>query len=91
VKSEFTALIEKDEDWFVAYCPEIPEANGQGRTVNEAKQSLADAIALLFEDRRDDALACVPPDVVRDTVIVEPPPRSAARSQSRPSAGSGRP
>jgi predicted RNase H-like HicB family nuclease len=71
VKSEFTALIEKDQDWFVAYCPEIPEANGQGRTVQEAKESLADAIALIFEDRLEDALACVPPGAVRDAVIVE--------------------
>lgn len=29
--NEFTALIERDGDWYVAYCPEIPGANGQGR------------------------------------------------------------
>ena len=71
MRNEFTALIEKDEDWFVAYCPEIPEANGQGRTLREAKESLADAIALIFEDRREEALSCVHPGVSRDTVIVE--------------------
>ena len=26
--NEFTAIIEKDGDWFIAYCPEIPGANG---------------------------------------------------------------
>ena len=71
MRSEFTALIQKDEDWFVAYCPEIPEANGQGRTPQEAKVSLADAIALIFEDRLEEALTCVDASVVRDTVIVE--------------------
>ena len=30
--NEFTAIIEKDGEWFIAYCPEIPGANGQGRT-----------------------------------------------------------
>jgi len=30
--NEFTAIIEKDGDWFIGYCPEIPGANGQGRT-----------------------------------------------------------
>ena len=25
--NEFTAAIEQDEDWFVAYCPEVPGAN----------------------------------------------------------------
>ncbi len=28
--NEFTAIIESDEEWFVAHCPEIPGANGQG-------------------------------------------------------------
>ena len=28
--NEFTAVIEKDEDWYIAYCSEIPGANGQG-------------------------------------------------------------
>jgi hypothetical protein len=27
--NEFTAIIERDGDWYVAYCPEIPGANGQ--------------------------------------------------------------
>lgn len=30
--NEFTAVIEQDEGWFIAYSPEIPGANGQGRT-----------------------------------------------------------
>jgi hypothetical protein len=34
--NEFTAIIEKDGDWFIAYCPEIPGANGQGRKFPEA-------------------------------------------------------
>jgi len=28
--NEFTAIIERDGDWFIAYCPEVPGANGQG-------------------------------------------------------------
>ncbi len=50
--NEFTAIIEHDGDWFIAYSPEVPGANGQGRTKEEARKSLADAIALIFEDRR---------------------------------------
>lgn len=40
---EFTAIIERGEEWFIAYCPEIPGANGQGRTIEEARTSLAGA------------------------------------------------
>ena len=51
--NEFTAIVEKDGDWYIAYCPEIPGANGQGRTVEECRQNLAEAIALILEDRND--------------------------------------
>ena len=33
MRNEFTAIIERDDDWFIAYCPEVPGANGQGRTL----------------------------------------------------------
>lgn len=50
-----SAEIHKEGDWFVAFCPEVPEANGQGRTQEECLQSLRDAVLLLMEDRREDA------------------------------------
>ena len=64
--NEFTAVIERDEDWFIAYCPEVSGANGQGLTKDEAKESLAEAIALILEDRRADGLRAVPPDALRE-------------------------
>jgi predicted RNase H-like HicB family nuclease len=54
--NEFTAIIEQDEEWFIGYCPEIPGANGQGRTVEECRENLAEAISLILEDQRKDAL-----------------------------------
>lgn len=69
--NEFTAVIERDGAWFVAYSPEVPGANGQGRTKDEAKESLREAIALILEDRRVDGLRAVPPDALQETVIVE--------------------
>lgn len=68
--NEFSAIIEKDDDWFIAYCPEIPGANGQGHTKEECLQSLSDAIKLIFEDRREDALRGIPDDVMREVVTV---------------------
>ena len=58
--NEFTAIIEQDGEWFVAFCPEIPGANGQGKTKEEVRVNLADAIALILEDRREDALQGMP-------------------------------
>ncbi len=69
--NEFTAIIERDGDWYVAYCPEIPGANGQGKTKEEARESLAEAIALILEDRREEGLRGVPPDAIRGTVTIK--------------------
>ena len=51
VTNEFTALIERDGEWYIAYCPEISGANGQGKSKDEARENLAEAIALILEDR----------------------------------------
>ena len=69
--NEFTAVFERDGEWYVAYSPEIPGANGQGRTKEEARRSLVDAIALILQDRREDGLRGVPPDAERETVTVK--------------------
>jgi predicted RNase H-like HicB family nuclease len=71
VTNEFTAIIERDGPWFIAYCPEIPGANGQGKTKGKARESLAEAIKLILEDRREDGLRGLPPDAIRDTVTIK--------------------
>ena len=66
MRNEFTAVIEKDGDWFIAYCPEIPGANGQGRTKDSARDNLAKAISLILQDRREDGLRGVPEDAIQE-------------------------
>ena len=60
MKLKVTAQVHREGKWFVAFCPEFPEANGQGRTVDACVQSLRDAIDLLLEDRREDARRSLP-------------------------------
>lgn len=69
--NEFTAVFERDGDWVIAYCPEIPGANGQGRTKDEARDSLAAAIALILDDRREDGLRGLPPNAERETLVLK--------------------
>ena len=68
--NEFTAVFEKDDDWYIGYCPELPGANGQGKTLEECRESLAEAIKLILEDRREAGLAGVPADAIRETVVI---------------------
>jgi len=69
--NEFTAVFERDGKWHIAYCPEIPGANGQGMTKEEARASLAEAIALILEDRRQDALRGIPSEAEVEIVTVK--------------------
>jgi len=68
--NEFTAVIEKDGDWFVAWSPEIPGANGQGHSVEECRESLAAAIQLILDDRREDGLRGIPKEAIREVVTI---------------------
>jgi predicted RNase H-like HicB family nuclease len=70
MRNEFTAVVERAGRWHIAYCPEIPGANGQGQQKAAALNSLSKAIALNLEDRRKDGLRGVPAPVRREKVIV---------------------
>ena len=71
MRNEFTAIVERDGEWYIAYCPEIPGANGQGSSRQDALDSLRDAVALILEDRREDGLRGVPDDADRTVVTIE--------------------
>ena len=71
MRAEFTAIIDKaPEGGYWAICPEIPGANGQGETIEEAKSNLKEAIELILEDRREDMLRGLSEDVIQDKVQV---------------------
>ena len=43
-----TAIIEREDDGFVALCPELDIAS-QGSTIEEARANLVEALTLFFE------------------------------------------
>jgi predicted RNase H-like HicB family nuclease len=71
MSAEFTAVVERDDDCYITYSPEVPGANGQGKSKEEALQSLSDAISLILEDRREDGLRGIPKDAVLEKVTVK--------------------
>ena len=70
MSNQFTGIFEHDGDWIIGYCPELPGANGQGRTMPECRESLIDAIRLILEVRREQGLAGIPSDAIQETVFV---------------------
>ena len=71
MKAEFTAIIEvAPEGGYWAICPEVPGANGQGKTIDETKNNLREAIELILEDRKADILRGLPEDAIQDKVLI---------------------
>jgi len=71
MKGELNAIIEKaPEGGFWAICPEVPGANGQGETVEEAKENLKEAISLILDDRIEDIRRGLPDDAIQETIAI---------------------
>ena len=47
----FSIVIEKDEDGYYAFCPELQGCYTQGDTYEEVMENIKDAIRLHLEDR----------------------------------------
>lgn len=52
--TRYTAVYEFDGEWWVGYVEELPGANTQGRTLDEARENLKDAVRLLIEANREE-------------------------------------
>ncbi|MBL8293038.1 MAG: type II toxin-antitoxin system HicB family antitoxin [Bryobacterales bacterium] len=70
MRNEFTAVVEQDGLWYIAYCAEVPGANGQGSTREECLDNLKQAIALILEHRREESLRSLPPEAKQELVVV---------------------
>ena len=50
---KFTAVFEKEGEWWVGYVEELPGANTQGKTLEEARENLKEAVRLIIEANRE--------------------------------------
>lgn len=57
VSRRLTAIIEREDDGFVALCPELDIAS-QGSSVEEARSNLVEALSLFFEVAEESEVAC---------------------------------
>ena len=56
MRNRYTAIVQRDGKWFIAVCPEVPEANGQGKSRAQCLESLTAAIDLVLDYRREQGL-----------------------------------
>jgi predicted RNase H-like HicB family nuclease len=53
MESTFTAIFEKADDWYIGYFEELPGANTQGKTLEETRENLHEAIELILVPNRE--------------------------------------
>ena len=70
MRNEFTAIVEQDGPWHIAWCAEVPGANGQGASREECLKSLRESITLVLDYRREESLRELPPEAKPELVVV---------------------
>jgi predicted RNase H-like HicB family nuclease len=53
MENKFTAVFEKVDKWWIGYVEELPGANTQGKTLEEARENLKEAVQLIIEANRE--------------------------------------
>lgn len=73
MQQEFSAIYERDGEWWVATAVEIQGAFSQGKTLEEARDNLLDAIRELLLARRElmEAEIAGKTDVVRESLTID--------------------
>lgn len=72
MEARFTAIYRRSGDWWVASVAEIPGAHSQGKTMDEARENLRDAIELLLEANRDLAeREMLDGEIIREELLVK--------------------
>jgi len=67
----FTAVFEQEGDWWIGYVEELPGANAQGRTLEEVRENLKEAVRLILAANRELTQREVQgKDVIREELIV---------------------
>lgn len=67
---KLTMVVENgDQDWFVGQIAEIPGVLTQGKTIEETKENLLDALELYLEAQREDHAPTADAKIVQELVI----------------------
>jgi len=70
--NEFTAVYVQEDDGYIAFVEELPGANTQGDTLEEARENLRDAISMILDENREQARSVFPVTsrAIRESIAV---------------------
>lgn len=69
---EFTAVFLPEDDGYVAFVEELPGANTQGETLEEARENLREAIEMILDENRERSRSTVSnaDRVIRESIAI---------------------
>ena len=65
----FTAVFQKSGEWWAGYVEEVPGVNMQGNTLDEARENLREALAMVLEANRELSRREEAPGCIRETLL----------------------
>ena len=72
MKQRYHTIIKADTNgWFVGWVEEIPGTISQGRSLNECRQNLRDALQLMIETHRDDARVGLDASCIQEAIEID--------------------
>jgi len=66
----FHAVFEKGDKYYIGYCLEVPGANGQGKSLDECRENLKEAISLILQTRAQEARQGIPADAIEEEIVL---------------------
>jgi predicted RNase H-like HicB family nuclease len=74
VKREYAVLYQPIEDgWIMATVPDLPGAVTQGKTIDEVRAMIKEAVELLLQSYRENAAQDAPGNSIWETISVDLP------------------
>ncbi len=71
MKIEVTAVFEKRGKYYIAYIEEIPGVNTQGKTLEEARENLKEALELVIQTNRELTRRRIAEEIIREPLIIK--------------------
>lgn len=68
---ELNAVFQQTDEWWIAYIEELPGVNTQGKTLEEARSNLDEALHEMLEINRSEAHSKIDPKAVRERIFLK--------------------
>jgi predicted RNase H-like HicB family nuclease len=71
MENSFTGIIEKTDNWYIGFIEEIPGVNTQGKTLEEVKENLKEALELILISNRQIAEKnIIGKSIIKEKIVV---------------------